>query len=86
MIPEAIFFAVVTCAPTKVDNRVDMTDSLQTNQDVEMIIQAKKRCGEIYKKSPCVKQFIIKLDDWGDRAYSIVCGVKDFKKPSIWQD
>lgn len=85
MIPEAIFFAVVTCAPTQVVNQVDGTTTLKTKKDTQFIVQAKKRCGEIYKESPCVKYFLIKKDKWGDRMYSITCGPKDYKKPSIWQ-
>ena len=82
MIPEALFFAVVTCSPTKVDNRIELNENM-TKKDVDILVQAKKRCGQIYKDSPCVKRLIIKKDDWGDRMYSIACGQKDHVKNPV---
>lgn len=40
--------------------------------DVKHVKIAMKRCGEIYKGSPCIKKFIKRTQ----RDYSVICGAK----------
>jgi len=84
MIAETIFGAILTCTPVTIVNDVDITSNLKTTQDMNTLIKAKKRCGEIYKDAPCVETLYIKTDSWGDRMYSVICRAKDYKKESVW--
>ena len=85
MISEAIIGAILVCSPTKVINNIEVSDSLVKISDVNALIVAKKRCGILYnKQSTCVKKFYIKLDDWGNRMYSVVCGERDLRKEPMW--
>lgn len=82
MVPEAIFFAMVTCAPTKIVNNIEISNKLEVAEDYQKFNFMSKRCGHWYPKSPCIKKFIIKLDPWGQRSYQAVCYKKsDVKKP-----
>jgi hypothetical protein len=45
-----------------------------TKEDVSNRERAQKRCSQLYKKSPCLKQFIKK----SERNYHAVCG-KQYK-------
>jgi len=79
-----LFLAVgMVCMPPIINNKIDKIPYLVTKLDREIYNKATKRCGEIYKDSPCITQFIIKTDDWGDRMYSIACGQAKKSPPPI---
>lgn len=45
-------------------------------QDKQTLARAYKRCGELYKDSPCVKLFIKRTE----RDYAVICGkLKDIR-------
>lgn len=78
MLKEMIFLtSMLTCAPTEVVNTLNNTDKIETESDLRVLYRAKKRCKELYGGSPCVKKFIIKTDDFGDRSWSVVCYQED---------
>ena len=79
MIQVALAFAL-TCPTPIIENQVEKTYSIETEADAKTLKHIQNRCGQIYKDSPCAKKVIIKLDPWGDRAYSVVCGQKSLKE------
>lgn len=49
---------------------INKTDKEWNEQDYNHLAIAKKRCGQIYKNSACVKKFIKRTET----DYSVVCG------------
>lgn len=62
-----LLYLALSCPETKMQN---VSGFPWNDYDQEMLAQAKKRCGEIYKEAPCVKLF----RKWGKQDYSVVCG------------
>ncbi len=61
-----ILTAVLTvCSPTKILSEKPLDD-----YDKKTLEHARKRCGELYPNSPCVKVFIV----YKPRTYGVVCG------------
>lgn len=60
---------LAVCAPTKM---VNLTNLDWNDFDRQHLQVAKKRCGEIYKKSPCALEFRKR----SERDYSVICGKK----------
>lgn len=56
----------VQCPETIIENRTDEWNT----QDMQTLVNAKKRCGEIYPDSPCLKK-LIKKDS---QTYNAICG------------
>jgi len=60
------------CPATKFENKTD----LPWNEfDNKHYLTAKKRCGEIYQKSPCVKVFRKRSES----DFSVICGESNKK-------
>ena len=58
--------AGIQCVPTDMQN----TSGFEWNEfDRQTYKVAQRRCGELYKNSPCVKIF----RKWGERDYSVLC-------------
>lgn len=70
-----IFFvlAALSCPEVKMQN---VSGHPWNGYDKEILQQAKKRCGELYSDSPCVKLF----RKWGKQDYSVICGAPNEKK------
>jgi len=65
-----LLLALALACPTTV---IENTSKLKwTSYDTKMLNYAKKRCGELYKDSPCVKLF----RKFEFQSYSVVCGEK----------
>lgn len=56
-----------SCPETKMVNR---TEFPWNDFDRQTLARAKKRCGELYENSPCVKLFIKRTAN----DYSVLCG------------
>lgn len=74
MVLELLVMSIVTlnngCPKPKIENR---TSYDWNSFDSVSLRTAVKRCGEIYRNSPCVKRFIKR----GERDYSVVCGAPE---------
>lgn len=65
-----LLFLSLACPDTKIQN----VSGLPWNQhDQETLDGAKKRCGELYPDSPCVKLF----RKYAFQSYSVICGEPD---------
>ncbi len=62
-----ILVALLACNPPIIENR---TEFPWNDYDQQHLDTAKKRCGEIYKNSPCVVKFIKRTES----DYSVICG------------
>ena len=68
-----ILFAAMTvsglpqCPKTKI---VNTSGYKWNNFDATTLNISKRRCGELYSQSPCVKTFT----KWGERDYRVICG------------
>ena len=82
MIKEIVMVTQVLCADTKVNNTIEQTQQM-TSADFKAYNTAQTRCGQIYKSSPCVKNFEIYLDPWGQRGYRITCYQREVVKPGL---
>lgn len=49
---------------------INKTDKEWNEQDYKHLASAKKRCGQLYKESKCVKKFIKRTES----DYSVICG------------
>lgn len=61
-----ILTAALNCSPTEMINK---TSDPWNDQDKQHLDIAKKRCGEIYKNSACVRTFIKRTTS----DYSVIC-------------
>lgn len=61
--------AALSCPETKMQN---VSGFPWNEEDRKVLAQTKKRCGELYDDSPCVKLF----RKWGERDYSVICGAE----------
>jgi hypothetical protein len=70
LIAQIMLTAALTCPKTKI---VNQTNYKWNKFDQQSLNTAKKRCKELYKKSPCVKIFYKtqKMD------YKVVCGAQE---------
>lgn len=75
-----IFAMAFSCGPIQIMN----TSKYEWNSyDAATLAHAKKRCGEIYRRSPCLKVFF-KVDK---QDYKAICGAEDEKfigGPTLW--
>ncbi len=62
-----ILLSALNCPKIIMENR---TDKAWNDFDNQHLAIAKKRCGEIYRKSPCVKLFRKRSES----DYSVICG------------
>lgn len=65
-----LFLATLSCPEIKMINK---TDKPWNDFDYQHLEIAKKRCGEIYPNSVCVKQFIKRTES----DFSVICGKKE---------
>jgi hypothetical protein len=65
--------SLLNCPKTEFINK---TNEFWNEMDYKHLSMAQKRCGEIYKNSPCLKLFIKRTVN---RDYSAICG-KELEK------
>lgn len=62
----SLLVILLSCPTTTIQN----TSGYPWNDyDTSILNQARKRCGEIYNDSPCIKLF----KKWGKQDYSVIC-------------
>lgn len=62
-----LFTLAMACPQVKYQN---VTKFPWNEEDKKTLVQAQKRCGELYPDAPCVKLF----RKFGERDYSVICG------------
>lgn len=64
-----ILAGLLTCPTVEIINKTDTWNDM----DQKTLQRAKKRCGQLYIKSPCVKKFVKRTET----DYSVTCGAME---------